>query len=56
MSYIRLDANIARRSMKRKNQDPKMVHSLCSMNYLKVEKGNMLNFENQLDESKLVAV
>jgi hypothetical protein len=29
---------------------------LSSMNYLKVEKGNMLNIENQLDDSKLVMV
>jgi len=46
MSYIRMDENMARRSMRRKNQAPKMVHSLSSMNYLKVEKGNMLMIEN----------
>jgi hypothetical protein len=56
MSYIRLDENLARRSMSKKGQGLKMVHSLSSMNYLKVEKGNMLNIENQLDDSKLVMV
>lgn len=33
-----------------------MVHSLCSMNFLKVEDGNMLNFRNQPDDSKLVVI
>jgi DNA-binding Xre family transcriptional regulator len=56
MSYIRLDENLARRAMRRKDQAPKMVHSLSSMNYLKVENGNMLMIENQLDSTKLIMV
>jgi len=56
MSYIRLDKHLARRSVQRKKDGLMMIHSLRSMNYLKVENGNMLNFENQLDDSKLVAI
>lgn len=56
MSFIRLDENMARRSIRGKTGGPKMVHSLSSMNYLKVENGNMLNIENQLDDSKIVMV
>jgi hypothetical protein len=46
MSYVRLDPNLPRRSMQRRNQGQMMIHSLSSMNYLKIEPGNMLNFEN----------
>jgi hypothetical protein len=56
MSYIRLDKKMARRPVLSKNQGLMMIHSLSSMNYLKVEQGNMLNFENQLDDSKMVGI
>jgi hypothetical protein len=46
MSFIRLDENMPRRSIRRPNAGPKMVHSMSSMNYLKVERGNMINIEN----------
>jgi hypothetical protein len=55
MNFIRLDDKLLRRSIQRKNQCKKMVHSLSSMNYLKVEEGNMLLFQ-RTNESRKVAI
>jgi hypothetical protein len=46
MSFIRLDENMPRRSISTASGNSKMVHSMSSMNFLKVEKGNMINIEN----------
>ena len=46
MNFIRLDTKVSRRSIKDKDGSSSMVHSLESMNYLKIEKGNMILFDN----------
>jgi hypothetical protein len=56
MNFIRLDEAQKRRSIQRKNQVMKMVHSLCSMDYLKVEDGNMIYFEQKVDDSKVIKI
>lgn len=50
INFIRLDPNNPRKAFDSREEEgtEKMVHSLGSMNYLKVEPGNMLYFENKL--------
>jgi hypothetical protein len=56
MNFIRLDEKNFRRALRRGNECKKMVHSLSSMNYLKVEESNLLQFHSITAEKKSVMV
>lgn len=56
MNFIRLDEAQKRRAIQKKKQGKKMVHSLSSMDYLKVEDGNMIYFEHKNDDSTIIAI
>ena len=46
INLVRFDEVRSRRAIQQASTGMKMVHSLYSMNYLKVEPDNMLTFEN----------
>lgn len=48
MSFIRLGDKESRRSIPSQDGTMRMVHSLNSANYLKIEDSNMINFENSM--------
>lgn len=55
-NFIRLDEKLLRRELKRGKVCDMMVHSLNSMNYLKVEDSNMLYFQQLTNENKMVVI
>lgn len=57
INFIRLDQTKSRKSFKEQEGIKGMVHSLPSMDYLKIEDRNMLYFENKLvDDSILIRI
>lgn len=50
INFIRLDPKTPRKSISDIGGTNRMVHSLGSMNYLKVEPLNLIGFENNLDK------
>jgi hypothetical protein len=56
MHFIRLGNNSPRRSLADKGGSNSMVHSLSSIDYLKIEKGNMIFFENIDQHNTLVHI
>lgn len=57
INLVRLDKKIPRKAFRDNVDTKRMVHSLASMNYLKVEDGNMLHFDHDdSDQSTLLRV
>lgn len=54
INFVRLNPDIPRKSFKDKDGEERMVHSLNSIDYLKVDGENMLYFENKLDDNNIL--
>lgn len=48
--FIKIDNKLMRKPFMRMNQCQKMIHSLSSMNYLKIEEENLLAYEDLSNE------
>lgn len=53
---IKVDTKQLRKQFMKEGQTMKMIHSLASMNYLKVEKENMIHFLDTKENSKIIAI
>lgn len=54
INFIRIDAVKSRKPIKDREGSLKMVHSLCSMKFLKIEDSNMINFQNDNESEQMI--